>query len=119
MDFVRINGEMDERTLFETEERGVGVAVLPVLTDGITPGLAGHRILEFAGGYGYAVKRKYHVDGICLAWVTRHLPCYGERVAFESGEGIGVQAVGPVQSMRCGMFVRRTGSRDGVLRVHP
>ena len=94
VDFVRISGEVDECTPFETEERRVGVAVLPVLTDGIAPGLAGHWILEFACGYRYAVERKDEVDGIGLAQMTRHLPSHGELVAFESSAGIGVEAVG-------------------------
>ena len=67
MDFVRINSEVYERTLLETEDRRVGVAVLPVLTDGIAPVLPSHRILEFAGGYRHAVERK----GPSL----RYLPC--------------------------------------------
>ena len=93
VDLVGIGGEMDEGAPPRAEERRAGVAVLPVLANGVAPGLAGHRVLELGRRHRHAVEGEDEVDRVALPRVAQHLTRHRKLVALEAGEGVRVEAV--------------------------
>ena len=93
VDLVGVGGEVDQGALLESEDRGVGVAVLPVLPHGAPPGLTGHRVLELAGGHRQAVEREDQIHGRAATGMARHLARDRELVARELLKGLRVQTV--------------------------
>ena len=93
VDLVGIGGEVDQGALAEREDGRVGVAVVLVLPHGAAPGLAGHGVLQLAGGHRQAVEREDQVHGRAAAGVARHLAGDRQLVARELRLGLRVQAV--------------------------
>ena len=81
--FVGVGGEVNEGPFLEAEERGVGVAVLLVLADGVAPRLTSHRVLELAGRHRHAVEGEDEIEGVAAAGTAGHLPRDGQLVAGE------------------------------------
>lgn len=94
VDLFRVGGEVDEGSLLETEERCVRVAVLLVLADRAAPRLPSHRVLQLAGGDGYAIEREEEVDLVAPPGVTAHLARDRQLVAFESLRSKRAKALG-------------------------
>ena len=58
---VGIHGEVDQRSLFPTEDWGFGVPVFLVLLLSVGSGLAGEGVLQFGGDHGDAVQEEDQV----------------------------------------------------------
>ena len=58
---IRIGGEMHQRATLEAEQGRARIAVLLVLADRVAPGLAGARILEFAGRHRHQHRHQMRV----------------------------------------------------------
>ena len=71
-----------------------GVAVGLVLPDGIAPGLAGHRVLQFGGDDRHAVEADDQIDRVLACEAVLELAGDGEAVRLVEGSGRGVHAVG-------------------------
>ena len=80
VDQVGIGREM-RQTAAEREERLLGVAVEPVLTDRILDVLAGKRILELRGEDGQAVQEEDQVQAVLALLAVAHLAADREEVA--------------------------------------
>ena len=66
VDFVGIDGEVDERPGRVGEKRVLGVAVGAVLLDGVPVGLPGSWVLELGSCDRNAVDEQHEIDGLSL-----------------------------------------------------
>ena len=92
VDLVRVHGEMYEGPLLELKDQILGVAVAPVLVDGVPPGLAGHGVLELRRGDGNAVQAEDQVERADVFAAVRKLPGYGQPVGGVKPPCLWIQA---------------------------
>ncbi len=79
-DLVRIQGEVNQGAGLEAEQGCMGVAVLPVLLLGGGRLLAGHRVLQLAGGDGQAVDEQRQVQLVVGLGVVAQLAHHAQAV---------------------------------------
>src|SRR3990172_12783007 len=66
VNFIRINGKMDQRAFLELENQIPGVTIMLILIDSASPRLACHRVLEFDRDKRYAVYAQDHIKRIAM-----------------------------------------------------
>jgi hypothetical protein len=78
VNFIGVSGEMYERALLKIEKRRSRVAIILVLSHGVSPGLPSTGILQFDGRHRQPVDRQRHVQRAIIARMARHLSgnCY-------------------------------------------
>jgi hypothetical protein len=94
IDLVGVYGKVDQGALFELKDEVLGIAVVLVLVDGVAPGLARHRVLEFGGGDGDAVQAQGQVKGIVVLGGVAELAGDGEAVGGVALLGLWVHTGG-------------------------
>ena len=71
IDQVRVHGEVAETPAIGQQRLAAGVAVVPVLVDGVLHGLPAQRVLEFGGEQRNAVQEQHQIEAFSLLVLYR------------------------------------------------